>query len=1614
MVLTSEGQQCGIGELGEIVIRTPFSTYGYLNASPGDRHGFAANPFGEDRSDRIYYTGDLGRYRPDGTLEILGRLDDQIKVRGVRVEPREVEALLQRHPAVKACAVLGFKDEKEETFLAAYVVASPGTHMQELRSFLWQQLPAAMAPTAFIFLDDLPLNINGKVDRKALPAPHGANLGLKKIYVAPRTPLEEALARIWAELLGQEQIGVHDNFFDLGGHSLLATQVISQICHISQINLPLRRLFEDPTVAGLAKHVQLAISKGLQADMPELLPVANREKLPLSFAQQRLWFLDLWERGSSFYNVSTILHIRGPLQMEALEQSINEILRRHEALRTTFVEEQGQPVQRIALESAVEVGVTDLEQLPEQERRAEADRLAMEETKRPFDLSRGPLFRARVFRLDEQEHVLVLVMHHIVTDGWSMGVFFRELSLLYEAYKKKEPSPLEDLPIQYADFAIWQRQWLRGEVLEREVEYWKERLEGLAVLELPTDRARPAVMSYRGARRSFVLSEGLVEGLKVLSREEGVTLFMTLLAAFQTLLHRYSGQEDIGVGSPIANRNQVEIEGLIGFFVNTLVLRIDVGGDPSFRELMGRVREVALGAYAHQDLPFEKLVEEINPDRDASRSPLFQVMLVLENAPEPKPELAGLEVESLEGRTETAKFDLTLFLTEEEGRLRGIFEYNTDLFEGSTMERMIGHWETLLEGIVANPDQRLSELPILTEDERHRLLVEWNDTKVDYPRDACIHELFERQVERTPEAVAVVFGGEKLTYRELNARANQVAHYLRGRGVGPEVLVGVCMERSLEMVVGLLGILKAGAAYVPLDPEYPKERLAFMIRDTGITLLMTHSGVAENLPGGIPELLRLDEEGEKLNGESKQNLAGSAGAGDLAYVMYTSGSTGTPKGVEVVHRGIVRLVMSGSYARLGADETFLQLAPISFDASTLELWAPLLRGGRCVVYPAGVPSPEKLGEVIRRQGVSTLWLTASLFNVIVTEAPESLLGVRQLLIGGEQLSTPHVVRAQGQLKDTQIINGYGPTENTTFTCCYAIPEGIAPDTVLPIGRPIANTQVYILDQWRNPVPVGIPGELYVGGDGLARGYLNRPELTAEAFIDDPFSSEPGARLYRTGDVVRYRPDGNIEFLGRMDDQVKIRGYRIELGEIEAVLRQHEGIREAAVQVREDVPGDKRLVAYVANEAGVDVTVGGLRIFMKQRLPEYMVPSMYVTLEAMPLTASGKVNRKALPAPEGIRPEGEAGYAAPRTSVEEAMAGIWAELLGLERVGIHDNFFELGGHSLLAVRLCSRIAERFGEKLPLSTFFRGPTVESVAKTLKQVTKAGNVSALVEIRHTGSGIPLYVLHDLGGETLLANKLADYLGIDLSIFGFYHGSANGFCDAEDGLEKLAERYVHDILAFQPNGPYCLAGYSFGGHLAYEVARQLSFRGHAVGHLGIIDTGPATKDEKSIRSRFTGTLNFLRNFPWWVWDDLLAIGPAENAGRVCRKIRQTNKWMKKAVMLRAWPAIGADLEDIFELKEYPHEYVQIMEYHLDLLRKYRCHSYAGPLTLYRARAQSLFHTRADDLGWGEFVNGPIEVVEISGNHFNIVKEPRIRFLAEALRVRMQRVAGNKPDADF
>ncbi|MTJ10019.1 non-ribosomal peptide synthetase, partial [Anabaena sp. UHCC 0204] len=1311
-VLDTHLKPVPLGVVGELYIAGESLARGYFNSPELTNEKFINHPF-SDGKQRLYKTGDRVRYLSNGNLEFLGRFDDQVKIRGYRIELGEISTALSQHPAVKENVVIAREETSTEKRLIAYIIpTSHAVSNHEFRDFLKAKLPEYMIPAFFVMLKSLPLTANGKLDRNAFPAPEEV-VSRETTFIAPRTPVEEVLAGIWGQLLGVPQVSINDNFFELGGHSLLATQVISRIRTTFNIEIPLPQLFESANLAALAAQIEIAM-RGEQQEIKTITSVSRNQNSPLSFAQQRLWFLDQFEPGSPSYNLPRSIRLQGKLNINALSSSLNEIMRRHEILRTSFTISDGQPIQVISPSVNLKLPIVDLQNIPQKQRETELYRLANEEAQTGFDLTQAPLLRAKLLQLDVEDYVILLTLHHIISDGWSTDILIKEVAALYTAFCAGKPSPLPQLPIQYADFAVWQRQWLEGEGLKNQLAYWQQQLSGeLPILQLPNDRPRPSVQTYAGNTLSFVLPASLSAGLKNLSKQEGVTLFMTLLAGFKTLLYRYTSETDILVGSPIANRNRAEIENLIGFFVNTLVLRSNLSGNPTFHDLLKQVREVSLGAYAHQDLPFEKLVEEIQPERNLSHNPLFQVMFVLKNAPIRQLELPGLRVEPLESNSTTAKFDLTLVIEDVEQELITKFEYNTDLFDELTISRLAANFEVLLTGIVANPQQQIGELPLLTTTEKQQLL-EWGEGEIKLQPKLCLHQLFEAQVEKTPDAVAVVFENQQLTYRELNNRANQLAHYLQKLGVEPEVLVGICVERSLEMVIGLLAILKAGGAYVPLDPAYPKERLSYMLADAQVSVLLTQKHLLETLPAHSAQTVYLDQDENLFLTQSIANPISNATSENLVYVIYTSGSTGKPKGAMNTHKGLCnRLLWMQDTYQLTASDHVLQKTPFSFDVSVWEFFWTLLTGASLVIAkPGGHQDSRYLVQLIAQEKITTLHFVPSMLQVFLEETELEKCGnIKRIICSGEALSLNVKNRFFNQL-NAELHNLYGPTEasiDVTYWTCQANSN----EKIVPIGRPIANTQIYILDKHLQPVPIGVIGELHIGGVGLARGYWNKPELTQEKFISSPFAS--GKFLYKTGDLARYLPNGIIEYLDRIDYQVKIRGFRIELGEIESTLNQHPDVQVNVVIVREDKPGNQHLVAYIVSKSQQEINTIELRSFLQDKLPSYMLPTAFVVLDKLPLSPNGKVDRQALPAPEiGFEPNQQ--QVLPRNPVEEQVAKIWAEVLGLQQVGIYDNFFELGGHSLLATQVISKIRQTFQVELSLRRFFELPTIDSFSQEI----------------------------------------------------------------------------------------------------------------------------------------------------------------------------------------------------------------------------------------------------------------------------------------------------------
>jgi amino acid adenylation domain-containing protein len=1585
-VLDSRLQPLPIGVAGELHVGGAGVTAGYWRRPELNAQKFVAGPFAENT--QLYKTGDKVRYRSDGNLEWLGRMDGQIKLRGFRLELGEIEAALATSAAVLRSVVQLRDTQNTGPQLIAYVVPRQGTELSldALREHLASRLPAHAVPATFVILEAIPELANGKVDVRRLPPPD-ASTQSKPTNVAPRSPVEEVIAGIWAQVLQREQIGVREDFFALGGHSLLAAKVVSRILHTLGVELPLRSIFERPTVEGLSALIETTRLERSAAFTQPMARAPRDNNPPLSFAQQRLWFLDQLEPGNPLYNVPCAIHLSGDLNQEALERSLNEIVRRHEILRTRFTTSNGQPVQVIAPTLSIPLPVTELGRLPEPERSAKAERLAAEEAKRSFNLGAGPLLRANLLRLAANEHVLLLNIHHIASDETSREIIVRELVALYDAFSQGKPSPLQELKTQYADYAVWQRGWLKNGTLEKETAYWRERLQGApAVLELPTDHSRPAVQSFRGSNQTLDLDPGVSEALKALSHREGATLFMTLLAAFQALLSRYTGQDDIVVGSPFTNRQRSEIEGLIGFFVNTVPLRADLSHDPSFRQLLHRVKETALAAYDHRELPLEKLVEELRPERNLSYNPLFQVLFAVQNTASAVERIAGLTLHLRDVDTATAKFDLTCTVIPKESGLSTNFEYNTDLFEAETIRRMIDSFHSILEAVARDPEQPISQLPLLSRKERQKVLVEWNATQHDYRREKCIHQLVEAQAVLSPDATAVLHEHNRLTYRELNQRANQLAHFLRKRGVGPEVPVGVCLENSLELTVALLAVLKAGGACLALDPAYPKERLQLMLEDSGAPVLLSREGLLPDLASARTERICIFAAGEFLNDESRDNLQPNVTPASLAYMIYTSGSTGKPKGVMLSHGGLVNYISAAiRLYGLRPSDRLLQFSSISFDIAIEEIF-PTWAAGATLVLRSGTFSlaGSDFLRWARQQKLTVLSVATAYWHELVHELSESGATLpetlRLLIVGGEKAQI-QALEAWRKVAGTRVrwINTYGPTETCVIATAYEPPPSGPLPSPLPIGRPVDNVRIHILDRNLQPVPVGIPGELHIGGPGVARGYLNHPDLTEAKFISDLFSSDPAARLYKTGDLARYLEDGQIEFVGRRDFQVKIRGFRVELGEIEAALARHSAVRECIVLAREE-GNIKHLVAYVVPAAGSSPDAATLRKFLKKQLPEYMVPADFVRLEEFPLTPNGKVDRKALPAPQPGAID-EAGHVAPTNFVEMQLVAMWEEVLSRKPVGIRDNFFELGGHSLLAVRLMRRIEHNFKRKLPLTTLFEAPTIEQFAALLQQERWTPSRSSLVPIQPEGNRPPFFCIHGLGGTVLRFHALAQHMGTDRPFYGVQAQGLEGDRAFHDKVEDMAAFYIKEIRALQPEGPYYLGGYSLGGLIAFEMSRQLQADGQEVGVLALLDTYPGKpKSNKLLLST------------------LLTLPRPEQISYLLQRAKRIRKGIKRRFEALFLPAPLKAVRRVFATAE----------------ESYKPQVYFGSATWFRATEKGLRGVDNPTDDWSKWVTGGVEVHEIEGDHGSILKEPQVRHLAERIRFCLNRAQEQSADPEL
>jgi amino acid adenylation domain-containing protein len=1319
------------GTPGELAIGGRGVGRGYLGKPGLTAERFVPDPESDEPGSRMYLTGDQVVLRPDGHHDFLGRIDHQVKIRGFRIEPDEIARRLAEFPGVADTIVIA-RDTGAGTELVGYATGS-GLDIAKLHEHLADRLPSHMVPSAIVLLEKMPLTPSGKIDRAALPAPER-----RAEYVEPSTPTEQALAGILAELLSVDRIGAADDFFALGGHSLLAGRLAARVRTELGRELPLRQVYETPTLAAMARAVD-SMEAGICVP-PIRCTGAATGPAPLSFPQERIWFLEELSPGNLAYNAQATLRLRGPLDHGALQRTLTEIVRRHEVLRTAFQTVDRVPSQVPRPPMQVSLPLVDVSSLPGEERERRAEEVVEDAMRDPFDLAAPPLVRWMLIRHSELDHTLVHVEHHLVHDGWSYALFLRELQELYPALAACLPSPLPEPAVQYADFARWQRDWLRGEVLDAYLSFWTAELAGSPpALDLLADRPRPAIQSFAGSAVHVDLPGSLCMRLRAYSRSRGLTLYTTMLAGFAALMSRYSGQRDVVVGSGVANRRLAEIEQMIGMVVNTLPLRIDLSGSPEFDELAGRVHATIGRAHEWQDVPLDRLVDALAPPRDPSRNPLFQVMFSFHDSQMPDLDFAGLCGTVVERHNKSAKTDINVVVIPRAEQRAGhgvgsddapitlIWEYATDLFDPSTMRAMVEHYLTVIDAAVADPSTPFDRLPLLTADGSRTVLDGSYGQVTPFPAERTIPALFAEQVAARPDAVALACEGRTKTYSQLDERTNRLAHVLRVRGVGRDIPVGVLLERGDEMVAVLLAVLKAGGAYVPLDPGYPAERLSWMLADVGAPVVVTRTDLRDRIETGAAEVVALDGAAEELAAASAVPPEPVARPDSLAYVLFTSGSTGRPKGVMVEHRSVLRLVCNTDYVAFGPDERFAQVADASFDAFTFEIWGALLHGGALCVIPTHVLLTDGgLGRALKDNQVTSMFLTSALFTEVMANQPGSFAGMTNLLVGGDALNVTRIrqlLEGDPAHRPARLLNGYGPTETTTFAVCGLIETVPADAASVPIGRPIANTSGYVLDRHLRLVPVGVPGELFIGGPGVARGYANRPALTAERFLPDPLAGG-GSRMYRTGDVVRYLKDGTIEFLGRVDSQVKIRGFRVEPSEVEAALTLHPEVSQTVVVVDEG-PSGRRLVAYV-----VPVTTGAspkhLREFLAATLPPYMLPASFAELPSLPLTPSGKLDRAALPRFHDAGPVAGAGFVAPRTETERELAALTADMLGMARVGVTDDFFALGGHSLLAMRLVARSNERYAANVALRQFLQTPTVARLASEVDATRGAAKSS------------------------------------------------------------------------------------------------------------------------------------------------------------------------------------------------------------------------------------------------------------------------------------------------
>ena len=1623
-IVDHNGKEVHTGDPGEMLIRGEAMSRAYFKEPEATAAAFD--------SEGWLHTGDLAYRDGDGYFFVVGRSKELIIKGGVNIAPRQIDDALESHPAVLEAAAVGVPDRHLGEDVVAFVVLRSGVECdeRELLGFCEGRLGHFRTPTRFHFVDDLPKGPSGKVQRLRLleqtaqpdasgltVAPTGFALARgsdrKVDEVASSLPssIERVIADIWEDVLKVPHVGEDENFFALGGDSLMAIQCVSRLRDKIAVRLTLTDFFENGTVGEQATLIRKRHAAAIRlsdqsplitsGQIPGVLSSADTGEIPprdhslpyqLSPLQERLWFMERLNPGQPVYNEVEAVRLRGELDVEALEVALNAVIARHEILRTTIEAVDGVAMARVRASHVLGLKMIDLAGRGAVERDTELEGLLISEPRVPYHLEEEPDIRATLIRLGEQEHLFILMMHHLICDWSSEGVLWRELSVLYRGYRRNESIELPPLVLQHGDYAVWHREQLTETAVADDLAFWKENLRGAPpLLDVPSDRPRPQEQSYRGGRLRFRINRALTEAFRELSRREKKSQFALYTAAFDVLLYRYTGQEDILLGVPIAERDLPGIQSMIGFLLHTHVLRTVVKGDLTFRELAGRVQHGALNLYEHRSVPFDRVVRAMQPERSLSYSPLFQVMVNWRDRDQHLCfiGLEGLEIESVLVDSKISKFDLTLFLTDMGEEVWAEMEYSTDLFDAASIERMFGHYKTILEAVAADPDQRVSELPLLADTERRQLLVEWNNTKVDYPPCASIQEPFEVQVARTPDRVAVVFERQTLSYGVLNRRANQLAHHLKNLGAGPNVLVGLCVKRSLDMVVGLLGILKAGAAYVPMDPSYPKERLQYILEDSKATIVLTQEPLIDVLPGFAGRAICLDKDWGKIAGESGENPGGLVSPEDLAYVLFTSGSTGRPKGVEISHRGVINFLNSmRETPGLEAQDTLLSVTTLSFDIFGLEVWLPLKSGAKVVIASEDEARDGKaLAELILQSGATVMQATPSTWRLLLESGWEGNSHLK-ILCGGE--AWPAQLAEQLLPTCASLWNMYGPTETTIWSAVHQVRAGVP----VLIGRPIANTEFYVVDSQLQPVPVGVQGELLIGGAGVARGYLNRPELTAEKFIADPFRTDIVSQLYRTGDLVRYRADGNLEFLGRIDQQVKMRGFRIELGEIESVLRSHAAVREAVVVMREE--REKQLVAYVVQAGESACTTAELRNYLKQKLPAYMVPAAFSVVEKIPLTHNGKVDRKALSGADYASSGRQSahGLVPPQTLLEMQLLQIWERILGSRNIGACDNFFEIGGHSLLAVSIINDINELLDVNLTIPAFFLNPTIQGISRTLEKEKNHNGVPTLVPLHPSHSEGTLYFVEASMGMCRLAERLetaqSSFAAVVPISSTVLEAAVEGRSSDLPNLEAMAAPYAELIGTHQATGPCVLVGHSFRGALAFEVAHQLQRQGKPVDIIVLLDA--------SMRVPWWERLQKLTYKRLW-WAISWRLGRIRDAAV---------EWVR-ALFPRAPHTPRSITADAVRGQLYRPFAAVPWEILRKILAK-ASHSYRGRQLkslgiLFRAQATDR-HEHFADMGWGGLFSEGLEIITTPGDHMSLLEDANLDHLCQVLQERLARLA--------